>query len=493
MTARQEDQVGGGDPIELVPTEDAASQAEGLWVLLSMAKPAETTAGAPGLPRAGSDLPQPPTRSEKYGYFHHRRRYVFACLLIAAAGTLYGYVQVATKSSWTSPALALPVVVNLWLRIGRPQLVLSGHHAITRAYQQGCETVDVFLPSCGEPVELFDNSFRCVLGLRWHGTKAVYVHDSAREEVRALDKRYGYAYVVSASRGELRKARNLPYLADPKISIVWTAQFFDVHDRSLSYIQRYSGALQEIFFRFIQPSRDRYKAAICAGANRVHPCRAAEAVGDFTRVPIDEDVHSGVKLWFACCETWYRALLKGSQRATFASLANQQNRWCRSSMLLMVDKYFREAPFTWKQRVAFWAAFLYYMTATAFGSEDPVSRMASRLRTWIVAEQTLLWSSPALRVYQFGRRPYWATLALGAYQLYMLALLITCAAEHDPAGPRRAALTFLAGETALADAGHAWSVAAAGLCVSGPDSFLTQQYRWFARRNPARITEGATR
>ena len=40
---------------------------------------------------------------------------------------------------------------------------------------------------------------------------------------------------------------------------------------------------------------------------------------------------------------------------------------------------------------------------------------------------------------------------------------------------------------------HAWNVAAAGLCVCRPDSLLTQQYRWFARRNPARITEGATR
>ena len=256
----------------------------------------------------------------------------------------------------------------------------------------------MFLPSCGESIELLDNTFRCVSGMRWHGTKTVYVlDDSAREEVRALAARYGYRYVVRANRGELRKAGNLinafglsdgefivvldadfavrpdflyetmPYTADPKVGIVQTAQFFDTRNRSFSYIQRYSGALQEIFFRFIQPSRDRYKAAICAGTNLVYRRSAVDAAGGFARVPIGEDVHSGVKLWWAGDETRYvpLCLAKGVAPGDFASLANQQTRWCRSSMLLMVEKHFREAPFTWKQRVAFWAAFLYYMSSAA--------------------------------------------------------------------------------------------------------------------------------
>ena len=89
--------------------------------------------------------------------------------------------------------------------------------------------------------------------------------------------------------------------------------------------------------------------------------------GGFARVPIGEDVHSGVKLWWAGYETRYvpLCLAKGVAPGDFASLANQQTRWCRSSMLLMVEKHFREAPFTWKQRVAFWAAFLYYMASAA--------------------------------------------------------------------------------------------------------------------------------
>jgi cellulose synthase (UDP-forming) len=546
------------------------ARTDGLALPPSISRPAETAAEhAPDLSPADPYLPQPPTRTEKYSYFRNRRPFVFAWLLVAAAGILYGYVRVATKSWATSPALVLlvvmvpPVVVNFWLRIGKPRLTLSGHHAIARDYQYGYEAVDVFLPSCGESIDLLDNTFRCVSGMRWHSTKTVYVlDDSAREEVRALAAQYGYRYVVRANRGELRKAGNLinafglsdgefivvldadfavrpdflyetmPYTADPKVGIVQTAQFFDTRDRSFSYIQRYSGALQEIFFRFIQPSRDRYKAAICAGTNLVYRRSAVDAAGGFARVPIGEDVHSGVKLWWAGYETRYvpLCLAKGVAPGDFASLANQQTRWCRSSMLLMVEKHFREAPFTWKQRVAFWAAFLYYMAsaallftgpfptlimmwffpqqvyprnylvimpalaATLFAfpmlssgwrptiyrvcvinscchlyaiwyairgrvadwvptgashGQDLVPRMVSRiLLTWIVTEQVLLWSSLALRLHEFGWRPYWATLVLSAYQLFMLApLLMVRARQRDPVGISPA-VTVMPGETA---------------------------------------------
>ena len=215
--------------------------------------------------------------------------------------------------------------------------------------------------------------------------------------VRELADQYSFRYVVRPDPGHLKKAGNLlhalglsagdfiavidadfavrpeflyetmPYFSDPKVGIVQTAQYFDVTNRSFSYIQRYAGTLQEIFFRFIQPARDRYKAAICAGTNLVYRRAAVEAAGGFARVPIGEDVHSGVKLWRAGYETRYipLCLAKGVAPNDFPSLANQQVRWCRSSMLLMLDKHFLEAPFTWQQRAAFWAAFLYYMSSAA--------------------------------------------------------------------------------------------------------------------------------
>ena len=386
----------------------------------------------------GMYLSQPPGRQEKYEYFGKQRRWVFAWLLIASAGVLYGYVHVAERAWAVAPLMWLllmvmvpPVVVNFWLRIGHPRLTLAEHQATVSNYREHGETVDVFLPSCGEPLEMLNNTFQYVSTMTWHGLKTVYVlDDSAREKVHDLADQYNFQYIVRPNPGEMKKAGNLlhafdisdgefivvidadfavrpdflyetiPYFSDLKVGIVQTAQYFDVSDRSFSYIQRYAGALQEIFFRFIQPARDRYKAAICAGTNLVYRRAAVVAAGGFARVPIGEDVHSGVKLWWAGYETRYLplCLAKGVAPADFASLANQQTRWCRSSMLLMIEKHFQEARFTWKQRAAFWAAFLYYMSSAALLLTGPFPTL------------TMIWFFPQ-RIYPHNYLPILPALA----------------------------------------------------------------------------------
>jgi cellulose synthase (UDP-forming) len=503
-------------------------------------------ASAPGT-ESPEYVPGPPTLQEKYEFFGQQRRWVFGWLLIAAAGVLYGYIRVAEHAWLVAPLMWLllmvmvpPVVINFWLRVGRPRLTLAEHQATVAAYQPHGEAVDVFLPSCGESVTLLDNTLRYVSALEWDGRRTVYVlDDSAREQVRGLADKYGFQYVVRPHPGQLKKAGNLthalsisdgefiavidadfavrpdflretmPYFADARIGIVQTAQCFDVRNPAFSYIQRYAGTLQEIFFRFIQPARDRYKAAICAGTNVVYRRSAVVAAGGFAQVPIGEDVHSGVKLGWAGFETRYLqlCLARGVAPVDFPSLANQQARWCRSSMLVMIDKHFVETQFTWQQRAAYWAAFLYYMSSAALLITGPfptltmiwffpqriyphnylpilpalvatifvfpllsrgwrptiyrlcvinscchlysvwfavrgrvaewvptgaspdsgqVPVMVNRIMcTWIVAVQVLLWWGLALRVHEFGWQRYWATEALAAVQLYMLAPLLT--------------------------------------------------------------------
>lgn len=492
-------------------------------------------------------LPQPPDDREKYEYFGRRHRWAFAWLVIASAGVLYGYVHVAERAWLISPVMWLllmvmvpPIVVNFWLRIGNPRLTLPEHQATVASYREPGESVDVFLPSCGEPLAVLNNTFRHVSRMTWPGPKTVYVlDDSARTGVRDLAARYDFRYIVRPNPGEMKKAGNLthalsisagqfitvidadfavrpeflyetmPYFSDPKVGIVQTAQFYEVSNRSFSYIQRYAGTLQEIFFRFIQPARDRFRAAICAGTNLVYRRAAVMAAGGFAWVPMGEDVHSGVKLAWAGYETRYLplCLAKGVAPTDFPSLANQQARWCRSSMMLMIEKHFVEASFTWKQRAAYWAAFLYYMSSAAllltgpfptltmiwfypgriyphnylpilpalaatlfvfpvlsrgwrptiyrvcminacchlysvwyairgrFAEWVPTGASPDRGRvpvtvnrilcSWILMIQALLWSGLALRVHQYGWRPYWVIGLLAGVQLYMLAPLVT--------------------------------------------------------------------
>ena len=124
-------------------------------------------------------LPQPPDDREKYEYFGGPRRWVFGWLLVASAGVLYGYVHVAERAWAVSPFMWLllmvmvpPVVVNFWLRFGRPRLTLTEHLATVASYREQGETVDVFLPSCGEPLAVLDNTFRHVSRMTWDGIKS---------------------------------------------------------------------------------------------------------------------------------------------------------------------------------------------------------------------------------------------------------------------------------------------------------------------------------
>lgn len=159
-------------------------------------------------------LPPPPSSQEKYEYFGKQRRWVFAFLLIAALGVLYGYVRVAQHAWLVAPLMWLllmvivpPIVVNFWLRIGRPRLTLDEHQATVASYREHGETVDVFLPSCGEPLALLDNTFLHVSNMEWGGPKTVYVlDDSVREQVRDLAQRYDFRYIVRPDPGHMKKA-----------------------------------------------------------------------------------------------------------------------------------------------------------------------------------------------------------------------------------------------------------------------------------------------
>ncbi len=259
-------------------------------------------------PVPGIYLPTPPDDFEKYKYFGKPRRLVFAWLLISAIGVLYGYIHVAERAWLVTPIMWLllmvmipPVVVNFWLRIGSPRLSLAEHQATVAAYQEQGETVDVFLPSCGEPLAVLNNTFLYVSNLRWGAAKTAYVlDDSAREEVRLLAERYGFQYVVRPDPGHMKKAgqpdartrrqhrrlyrghrrrfrratgfplRDHALLRRPRRRYRPDGSVLRCHRSVASLHPALRRHLQEIFFRFIQPSRDRYKAAICAGTNLVY-------------------------------------------------------------------------------------------------------------------------------------------------------------------------------------------------------------------------------
>jgi cellulose synthase (UDP-forming) len=370
-------------------------------------------------------LPSAPSDQEKYSYFGVQRRWPFVWLFFSQACLVYAFVLVMLHTPDTALGLILltvmvpPMVVNLWLRLKRRRLTLEAHVVGVETWRATLDgdapSIDVFLPVCGEHPVVLANTFEHVRALEWDGEVRIHVLDDAADEpTQRLAEEFGFDYVVRANRGEWKKAGNLiaafdrtdgafiavfdadfaprpdflwetvPYMADPTTGVVQTAQYFDV-DRRVTYFARYAGALQELFFRWIQPARDTCEAAICAGTNVVYRREAVTAAGGFAQVPIGEDVHSGVKLWVANYRTRYVpiVLAKGLAPDSWNALTNQQYRWCRSSMLLMMSAFFQKAPFDKRQRTSFWAAFLYYMGSAAM---PLISVLPTLIMVWFFAD-----------------------------------------------------------------------------------------------------------
>ena len=146
-------------------------------------------------------------------------------------------------------------------------------------------SVDVFLPVCGEPMEVLRNAWTHVARLRdrYRGPVTPYVlDDSASPEIKAMARRFGFAYATRPNRGWFKKSGNLlygfgisdgdyillldadfaprgdlldetlPYLdLYPDVGIVQTPQFFHVLDEQ-TWVERGAGAAQELFYRSIQ-------------------------------------------------------------------------------------------------------------------------------------------------------------------------------------------------------------------------------------------------
>ena len=171
--------------------------------------------------------------------------------------------------------------------------------------------VDIFLPICGEPIEVLRNTWIGVFELiqAYPGLARAYVlDDGPSEEARALAPSFGFAYIRRPNIRQHKKAGNLnhafgltsgehivifdadfrprpdflaetlPYLDDPAVGIVQTPQFFRVDPRRPGWSARLAPTL-EVFYRAVQVSRDRFGSALCVGSNAVYRRAALEPTG----------------------------------------------------------------------------------------------------------------------------------------------------------------------------------------------------------------------
>ncbi|MEY9870974.1 cellulose synthase (UDP-forming) [Streptacidiphilus sp. MAP12-33] len=359
-------------------------------------------------------LPQPPTDSEKYSYTRRRLWILTLCSLVSFGCLSVSQFALVRMSPWlwlyapflvfTTGYYLLSLKVNGFSR----DFDLAAHKKLVRDWRPDeYPSVDVFLPVCGEPIEVLHNTWTHVARLRdrYPGVVTPYVlDDSASSELAAMAVDFGFVYGTRYDRGWFKKAGNLhfgfensdgqyilildadfapradlleelvPYLEqDPRLGIVQSPQFFRITDQQ-NWIERGAGAVQELFYRSVQVSRQNHDGAICVGSCAMYRRAALEENGGTTLIEHSEDVHTGFDLRRLGWDLRYVpiALSTGVCPDTAGAFFNQQYRWCSGSMSLLSSGKFWRTRMRFSTRLCYLSGFCYYIHTALFTFVAPM-------------------------------------------------------------------------------------------------------------------------
>ena len=368
--------------------------------------------------RYGLGVPAAPTDAEKIGYADRNLALIirtslasFGALLISQAR----FVFLNPLFTW----LFLPLVVftiayyliSLCVNVRTRGFDLAAHHELVAWWHPSrYPSLDVFLPVCGEPLAVLANTWTYVAELirAYPGTATAYVLDDGTDErVRAMAENFGFSWIARPDRGWMKKAGNLrhgfacssgefilildadfapradlpaemlPYFdADHSLGIVQSPQYFRTRGR-MSWMERGAGAVQELFYRLVQVSRDRHDGAICVGSCAIYRREALATNGGTTLIEHSEDVHTGFDLRRAGWGLRYipLSLAAGLCPSDPDSFLTQQYRWCAGSMSLLGSRKFWAMRMRWRTRCCYISGFCYYVHTALFTFVAPAIPM----------------------------------------------------------------------------------------------------------------------
>ena len=288
----------------------------------------------PGGPVSPAARYRPPDDTEKYAYLDRDLAYLATILIIGAACLTISQVRFELNAPFAWPFMIFTAtyviyqVISLPINFSGRGFNLARHQELVNSWHPGSyPTVDIYLPICGEPIEVLANTWPAVADLiaAYPGPAQAFVLDDGpsdaardlagplaftylrRPDARAFKKSGNLRHAFARTSGEFLLildadfaprtdflAETLPYFAaDDQLAIVQTPQFFR-ENIAQAWIENAAGAIQEVFYRSIQVARDRFGAAICVGTSAVYRRSALEPQGGPTLIPYAEDVHTGL-------------------------------------------------------------------------------------------------------------------------------------------------------------------------------------------------------
>jgi cellulose synthase (UDP-forming) len=249
--------------------------------------------------------------------------------------------------------------------------------------------VDVFITVYGEELSKIAMTVQAAMALQ--GEHRTWVLDDGRsDEVRDLAGTLGARYIrrlssngakagnvnhaLSVAKGEffaifdadfvpkpLFLHETVPFFVDEKVAFVQTPQSYG---NLVSLVSRGAGYMQAVFYRFIQPGRNRFNAAFCVGTNVIFRRAAVEDVGGIDTDSKSEDVWTSLFLHEAGWRSIYipLTLAIGDAPETIEAYSKQQLRWATGGFEILL----RHNPLSPRRNLTMDQRFQYMLTATHY-------------------------------------------------------------------------------------------------------------------------------
>jgi cellulose synthase (UDP-forming) len=249
--------------------------------------------------------------------------------------------------------------------------------------------VDVLITVYGEDIEKVRKTTVAALAIR--GAHTTWILDDGRSDaVKDLAAELGAHYVRRLS-GNGAKAGNvnhaltlakgdyfaifdadfvpkpdflyetIPFFIDDDVAFVQTPQ---AYGNMNSLVSRGAGFMQSVFYRFIQPGRNRFNAAFCVGTNVVFRRTAIDDIGGMNTESKSEDVWTSLQLHERGWRSIYIpvTLAIGDAPETVEDYTKQQMRWASGGFEILMQRN----PLSPRTRLTLDQRLQYTVTATHY-------------------------------------------------------------------------------------------------------------------------------
>jgi cellulose synthase (UDP-forming) len=249
--------------------------------------------------------------------------------------------------------------------------------------------IDVFITVYGEPLSVVRRTTSAALAMRGEHTTWI-LDDGGSDAVRDLAAEIGARYIrrlgnngqkagnvnhaLALTNGEYFAIfdadfvpnedflyETVPFFIDSNVAFVQTPQ---TYGNIKNLVSSGAGFMQSVFYRFIQPGRNRFNAAFCVGTNVIFRRTAIEDVGGMYTGSKSEDVWTSLLLHERGWRSVYIpvTLAVGDAPETVEDYTKQQLRWASGGFEILM----RHNPLNPRRRLTMDQRLQYMVTATHY-------------------------------------------------------------------------------------------------------------------------------